>query len=244
MKSNERRQAKRISYICEIQCEGYGIGRITTRINDISVTGLFIDSLAHLPVGSILKMKFTLRDTVIEVDGEIRYCMPQVGMGVQFINLQAEHLEVIESLIEGKPLDTQPLILPSAVAPRAIDEADDAVDESAAGAHRDMILMGSFAIINLFDVIQMVENSKVTGSLSINAPAVSGEMYFNEGIIVNAKSGSSYGLNALNKFLDLRDGSFEFRRAEREYMRGIQTTSNTGLLLDLLAAKDEKAACS
>lgn len=240
MKSNERRRSKRISYICEIQCEGYGIGRITTRINDISVTGLFIDSLAHLPVGSVIKMRFTLRDLPIEVTGEVRYCMPQVGMGVQFLDLKPEHADVIESLVEGKPLDTQPLALPAATDRQPVAGHGDA----ATATDDEPILMGNFAVINLFDVIQMVENSKVTGALSVNAPDVQGEVFFNEGLIVNAKAASSYGVNALNKFLNLRDGSFEFRRTDREYMPALQATSNTGLLLDLLAAKDEEAAYS
>ena len=112
MDKNDKRRAKRINYTCEIQCEGNGIGRITTRINDISASGLFIDALAHLPVGSILRLRFTLRGTLIDVIGEVRYCMPKVGMGVQFLTLEPEHQAVIEQLVEGKPLDTQPLVLP------------------------------------------------------------------------------------------------------------------------------------
>ena len=228
MENKDKRRTRRINYICEIMCEGYNIGRVETRINDISVSGLFIDSLSHMPVGSEVKMRFTLSGTLIDVVGEVRYCMPQVGMGVQFLNLRPEHREVIERLVESKPLDTQPLVLP-------------AQEEPPAGG-KEPILMGSFATINLFDVVPMIESSRITGALTITARGGGGEVYFNEGQIVNARVGEAFGAVAVAKLLDLREGSFEFRRYEREYVRGISCTSNTGLLLDLLAEQDETVA--
>ena len=239
MNNSERRQSKRIRYACEIQCEGTPIGRVETRINDISVTGLFIDSLAHLPVGSILHMRFTVRGTPIEVTGEVRYCMPKVGMGVQFLDLRPDYQDLLEELVEGKPLDTQPLVLPAEVAAALPVEEK---ENTAAEEESDPILMGNFAVINLFDVIQMIENSRITGALAIQATTTHGELHFNEGLIVNAKTNMGYGLDAVAQVLDLRQGRFEFRRTEREYLRHIEATSNTGLLLDLLAARDNEAA--
>jgi hypothetical protein len=305
-KGNERRMAKRISYICEIQCEGKGIGRLNTRINDISVTGLFIDSLAHLAVGSILKLRFVVLGVPIEVEGEVRYCMPQVGMGIQFTNLKPEQEYTIKCLVEKEPFSkelfvslsktarsadgqTGPLpALPEVAATRSanlspkpapplagqrpqtalpnnqpvvrqgtqLQSVQPQVANPPMKAVRQMnsgylaqampdeqtILTGNFAIINLLDVIQMVENSKVSGELSIALPEGLGHIYFNEGRLVNAKLGVISGVQALSVFLDLTEGSFAFRKTDKEYTQIFRTESNTGLLLDILATKDEENA--
>ena len=104
------------------------------------------------------------------------------------------------------------------------------------------ILMGNFAIINLFDVIQVIENSKVSGELVINLSKGGGRIYFNEGQIANARTGLISGIPALSLFLDLTEGSFEFKKTDKDYLQVIQAPSNTGLLIGLLTAKDEEAA--
>jgi hypothetical protein len=246
MRGREKRSAKRINYMCEIRCEGYGIKQLTTRINDISRTGVFIDSLACLAVGAVLQMKFSVLGVALEVFGVVRHCMPQSGMGIEFIDLRPEQQEIIECLIEGRALTSMlsaPIAnmqnLPQANAISAMDESGDFTSTEG-----QKILMGNFAIISLFDVIQMIENSKVTGALTINMPESKGEIYFNEGQIANARAGVDLGIAALKHFLEVAQGSFEFKKTDREYNRVIQANSNTGLLLDLLASKDEEAALS
>ncbi len=305
-KGNERRTAKRISYICEIQCEGKGIGRLNTRINDISVTGLFIDSLAHLAVGSILKLRFLVLGIPLEVEGEVRYCMPQVGMGIQFTNLKPEQEYTIRCLVEKEPFSKETFNslsktawsgdgqtgslppLPQVVTPKTLNLPPrnpsspvngqrlqppssqpsplrqgtqlQSVQPQAANApvqtvrqmnsgylaqampDEQTILTGNFAIINLLDVIQMVENSKVSGELTIALTEGRGHIYFNEGRLVNAKLGVISGVQALSVFLDLTEGSFAFRKTDKEYAQIFRTESNTGLLLDILATKDEENA--
>jgi hypothetical protein len=96
--TGERRAAKRVSYLCEVECLGAGASRMNTRINDLSTTGLFVDCMTSFPEGSILTIKFKLRDTEIKVSGEVRYCMPQIGMGIRFIDLQPEQRDLIEQV--------------------------------------------------------------------------------------------------------------------------------------------------
>lgn len=230
MERIDRRESKRITYICEVECEAAGARRITTRINDISLTGMFIDSMTSFAVGAVLKLKFRVKDQLIEALGEVRYSMPHVGMGVRFINLNAEQTAVLESLIEGKPL-----VLPEpAAAPN--EPLKDAV------ASDSSMFYGNFAVVSLFDVIQMVENSHLTGALEVTLPAASGEIYFNAGQIVDAKSGTDSSLDALNKFLGATEGKFQFMKSDETYEPTIQSTSNMALLLDLLRAKDEEEA--
>jgi hypothetical protein len=96
----ERRAAKRVSYPCEVECEGSGISRLATRINDVSITGAFIDCRSSFPVGSTVTMRYRVRSTQVIADAEVRYCMPQIGMGVRFLNLKPEYLDAIQSVVE------------------------------------------------------------------------------------------------------------------------------------------------
>ena len=223
----DRRESKRITYICEVECETAGANRLTTRINDISKTGVFIDSMSSFAVGAVVKLKFRVLNHLIETLGEVRYSMPQVGMGVRFINLTGEHVALLESLIDGKPL-----VMPQPVA----------VAEPQATTANEAVFSGNFAVVSLFDVIQMIENGHLTGALDVKLPGESGEIYFNDGRIVDAKSGSDSSITALNKFLGATEGRFHFNKSDAEYEPTIQSTSNMALLLDLLRAKDEEEA--
>ncbi|SRR5260370_28795253 len=98
---SERRAARRVSYPCEVECEGTGISRLATRINDVSITGAFIDCRTSFPVGSTLTMKFRAGSAQVVADAEVRYCMPQIGMGVRFLNLKPEYLDAIKGIVEG-----------------------------------------------------------------------------------------------------------------------------------------------
>lgn len=227
MHRKDRREAKRISYLCEVDCEGDGIGRTATRINDISLTGAFIDSMAAYSPGTRITLRFRVKDIPIETTAEVRYSIPQIGMGVQFLDLKPRHFAALESLIEGKPL----------VLPPASDPEPDPLQSNA-----PELLRGNFAIVSMFDIIQMIESNKLSGALGVKSPAANGEILFNDGQIVAAQSGVGSGIDALKSFLDVTEGSFEFKRSAVHYPRTIEATSNMSLMLDLLRVKDEEAA--
>jgi hypothetical protein len=229
----DRRDAKRISYICEVECEGIGINRLATRITDLSTTGAFIDSMTCFTQGTILKIKFRIKDIPIEATCEVRYSMPQMGMGVRFLDLQPAYLSIIEHLIDGKPLVPAP---PVEAKPPEIEQPEISHPRGRSG------LLGNFAVVSLFDIIQIIENNKLTGALVIVSPVARGELHFSEGLIVGARSGSVRGQDALLSFLDVTEGTFVFNRSETEYEHTIRATSNMGLMLDLLRLKDEEAA--
>src|ERR1700690_250813 len=65
---------------------------IAVRPPDLSPTGMFINTHNELPEGAILKLKFRLTRTglQIQVRGEVRYCLKGVGVGVQFLDLTPE----------------------------------------------------------------------------------------------------------------------------------------------------------
>lgn len=223
MNKEDRRESKRISYVCEVECEGAGLNNLATRINDLSTTGAFIDSMTCYAPGTHLKLRFRIHDAWIETPAEVRYTMPQMGMGVRFLGLEPDSLAALESFIEGKPF----------VPPSATKDAG-----SQNGWKTPDMLIGNFAIVSMFDVIQIIENNRLSGSLAVVSPAANGEIHFNDGQIVGAQSGKT-GLDALKCFLDVTEGSFEFRRSDTRYPSTIEATSNKSLMLDLLRGLDE-----
>jgi len=64
---------------------------------DISPTGMFINTAADFPEGAILKVSFRLAKSnhPINVRCEVRYCLPGVGVGVEFVDMSTEDQKAI-----------------------------------------------------------------------------------------------------------------------------------------------------
>lgn len=70
---------------------------------DISPKGMFINTPVHFPEGSVLKISFRLgrSNHRIETRCEVRYCMPGVGVGVEFIGIAASDQKAILEEIQS-----------------------------------------------------------------------------------------------------------------------------------------------
>jgi hypothetical protein len=222
----ESRAARRVCFIGEVECSGEKVGRFTTRMNDLSATGAFIDSLSGFAAGTRMTLKFRVGETLIETTGEVRYSLRNSGMGVRFLNLRPEYREVISCLVEGKPLP-------------ATGSLEATVEEK-----EETVLTGSFAALSFFDVIHIIDSNRLTGAMTVNLPAATGEIYFREGLIVGAASGEVSGPAALDSFLGATSGTFEFRQSAFKYPHNIEAANNTSLMLDLLAEGEDVPACS
>ena len=71
---------------------------IPVRAPDISPHGIFINTSRPFPEGAVLRIEFCLahRNIPMKVRGEVRYCLPGVGVGVEFIALSPEDQLAIE----------------------------------------------------------------------------------------------------------------------------------------------------
>ena len=96
----EERQVVRHSYCrdLEVEYEGYG-GAIEVRAPDISPHGMFINTPRIVPEGAVLKIQFRLRNSrdPVMARAEVRYCLPGVGVGVEFVDISEEAQEAISS---------------------------------------------------------------------------------------------------------------------------------------------------
>jgi PilZ domain-containing protein len=79
---------------------------IASRPPDISPHGMFINTARRFPEGAVMKLRFRLSRSGIEVHAraEVRYCLPGVGIGVEFIGLSPEYVHAIEEEVSGTPV--------------------------------------------------------------------------------------------------------------------------------------------
>ena len=72
--------------------------QIVVKPPNLSVRGMFVNTSQPFPEGAILNLRFNLALTGAEIRtrGEVRYCQPGVGVGVEFIGLAADAVTLIE----------------------------------------------------------------------------------------------------------------------------------------------------
>ncbi len=65
---------------------------IAVRVPDISIHGMFINTNEQFPEGAVLRIRFRLNrlNYEVQVRGEVRYCLPGVGLGVEFVEISPE----------------------------------------------------------------------------------------------------------------------------------------------------------
>jgi len=81
---------------------------IPVRVPDVSPRGMFINTSRPLPEGAVLSVEFRLMrsDILVKARAEVRYCLPGVGVGIEFIDIPAEAQRAIEeetSALYGVP---------------------------------------------------------------------------------------------------------------------------------------------
>jgi len=101
-------------------------------------------------------------------------------------------------------------------------------------------LAGDVSIISLFDVIQVIENAKLTGALTLTNNTQLGRVLFNDGRIVDAESAGATGEAGFRKIVEITGGRFEFQKSEKGFPLQIKSASNTNLILDSLRRLDEE----
>jgi tetratricopeptide (TPR) repeat protein len=168
----------------------------------------------------------------ILIDAGRRDQAAQQCLALASLHMNAGDMErANERLLEAKRLDPRV----SVTGPLRDVRTPKAPDQPA-----QKILSGNLSDVNLFDIIQIIENSGLSGVLLISAPSVNGELHLTEGLIVGAQAAEEEGMPALQKLLDSVDGTFEFEKSSKEFERTIKASSNTALILDMLRAKDEE----
>ncbi len=96
----ERRASKRAALIAEIEYSSDSPS-VSRRLTDLSVDGLFIDTMSPLPPGTLVSIRFNLPGDPlpIVVLGEVAWGQDHLGMGVRFMNLRTKDRDRIRAWI-------------------------------------------------------------------------------------------------------------------------------------------------
>lgn len=96
--SGKIRGATRVHCLREITVTYEGQNDYTLiKVPDLSPRGMFVNSARTFPEGAVLNLRFRLALTNAEVRTrcEVRYCLPGVGVGVEFAGISQEASQAI-----------------------------------------------------------------------------------------------------------------------------------------------------
>ena len=97
------RQGKRYTHLRDLAIlyDG-GSEDIPLRPPDLSARGMFLSTAHQFPEGAVLKVRFCLARTNFQVNAraEVRYCLPGVGIGVEFVEISPEAQRAIEEELQ------------------------------------------------------------------------------------------------------------------------------------------------
>jgi PilZ domain len=95
----ERRKNKRISFIRKMEIVRFGMHRSSK----LSISGMYIETAASFPIGTILDLRFKLEemdDHPIQIQAQVLYEHDGIGIGVGFVDLSSKYREKIKSFID------------------------------------------------------------------------------------------------------------------------------------------------
>jgi hypothetical protein len=198
-------------------------------------------ALEHNPRS--IQLRERLREVSIShkrPDEAARQCLALASLYIERDDFETSY----DRLLEAKQLDPRINIAGGLEAIRRARRPD--LKPSAAqppepvAERRATTLAGDLAAITVFDVVQVIENAKLTGSLVLTGQPQRGQIFFNQGKIVDADCAGSQGEAGFRHIVEITNGCFEFHKSISEFPILIQALSNTNLILDTLRRLDEE----
>lgn len=149
-----------------------------------------------------------------------------------------------DRLQEAKLLDPRISVAPGLEAIRRArrPEFDMTRDKSPVKVRTDVALAGNLGLVSIFDAIQAIENSRMTGMLVVKTDLHLGNVCFNEGKIVDAEADGRHGDAAFRIIIEINSGTFEFSVSQEDFAVKLLVSSNTNYLLDILTQLDTEKA--
>jgi hypothetical protein len=168
-----------------------------------------------------------------------RHCLALASLYIERDDFDAAH----DRLLEAKQLDNRISIVTGLEAIRRARHPEVKTATGAAPLSRRkppaVSFAGDLSIISVFDAVQAIENSRLTGALTLTNDAQSGRVLFNDGQIVGAENGQHTAHEAFRQIIEITTGSFDFQRSGEGFPITIEASSNTKLILDSLREVDE-----
>ena len=188
-----------------------------------------------------IKLRERLREICTsskQVEEGARQCLALVSIYIEREDFDTAH----DRLLEAKQLDGRINIAGGLEAIRRARRPD-LKPTPAPEAHferKHFTLAGDLSAISVFDAIQVIENARLNGVLTISGPNHEGLVKFNEGRIVDAECDRHTGDLGFQRVVEITGGTFEFQKTSDQFPTRIQALSNTNLILDTLRLLDER----
>ncbi|HKV64678.1 MAG TPA: PilZ domain-containing protein [Candidatus Acidoferrum sp.] len=101
MSVRDRRYCIRYPFAADVEMFDLESGtKIEGVTSDISMGGAFICTSKPLPSNTRLRITLKRKDQQVEALGVVRIVKPRIGMGIEFIDLEANHHEVLRRWVE------------------------------------------------------------------------------------------------------------------------------------------------
>ena len=169
-----------------------------------------------------------------------RHCLALASLYIERDDFDAAH----DRLLEAKQLDNRISIATGLEAIRRARHPEIKTRPSTAPTSKrkgpTVSFAGDLSLISVFDAVQAIENSRLTGALTLTNDAQNGRVFFNDGQIVGAESGPHAPHEAFRQIVEITTGSFDFQRSSEGFPVTLEAPSNTNLILDSLREVDEK----
>lgn len=188
-----------------------------------------------------IKLRERLREICAshkQTEEAARQCLALASIYIEREDFDTAH----DRLLEAKQLDGRINIAAGLEAIRRARRPD-LKPVPAPEAHferKHFTLAGDLSVISVFDAIQVIENARLNGVLSLSSESSQGEVKFNDGRIVDASCGGEGGETAFQRVVEITSGTFEFQKTADQFPTRIQALTNTNLILDTLRLLDER----
>ncbi len=202
---------------------------------------LLRESIERSPRSISLREK--MRDICVKqknLNEAARQCLALVSLyiGREDFDLAYDRLQ------EAKLLDPRISVAPGLEAIRRARRPEFALprEKSPQQVRTDVTFAGNLAYVGVFDAVQVIENSKMTGLLVLKSDLHLANVAFNDGKIVDSECNGKNGTPAFREIIELNGGTFEFAISENPFPVCIAVSSNTNFLLDVLTELDNERA--
>lgn len=191
--------------------------------------------------GRSIKLRERLREIcAAHKQGEeaARQCLALASIYIEREDFDTAH----DRLLEAKQLDDRINIAKGLEAIRRARRPDlkPTPAPEANFERKHFTLAGDLTAVSVFDAIQVIENARLNGILTLSGSDHEGQVKFSDGRIVDASCGGEFGDLGFQRVVEITSGTFEFQKSTEQYPTRIQALSNTNLILDTLRLLDER----
>jgi hypothetical protein len=104
----ERRLAPRQHFVAEALIVEVMSGvKLSARGCDLVIHGRYVDTLRPFPVGTLVRIRLKKDERIVEVNGNVVYQLPGLGMGIAFHELTPESHAAVDKWLSHMPVQPE-----------------------------------------------------------------------------------------------------------------------------------------